>query len=63
MSEPKITLQQILDAARARPLSPELELAALDFQELPDSEQKDVLFKALCQVSAQVDWILAQFRQ
>ncbi len=61
MTKPRITLQQVLDAARAEPASPEMELAALDFQELPDSEQKDILFRAICHQGAQINWLLAKF--
>lgn len=63
MSEPKVTLAQVLEAMRARPVAPELEIAALDFQELPDSEQKDILFKALCHQGAQLNWIMAQLQK
>jgi hypothetical protein len=38
-------------------------LAALDFQELPDAEQKDILFKALCQQGAQINWLLGQLNK
>lgn len=63
MSEPKITLAQVLEKARSLPTSPELELAVMDFLELPDNEQKVVLFRAIVQLSAQMDWIIKRLSE
>lgn len=61
MSEPKITLQQILEASRARPTTPELELCVVEFMDLSPSEQNAILFREMCHLSASMNWILAQF--
>jgi len=62
MSEPKVTLAQILQAMRAQ-TTPELELAIADFLDLPDAEQKIVLFRALVMDSARMDRLEAQMNK
>lgn len=61
MSKPKITLEQILKTVRARPPNPELDLATVDFMDLPESEQRAILFRELCYQGGQINWIMAQF--
>lgn len=62
MSRPKVTLAEILARQRARPMTPELELAIVDFLDLSDAEQKIVIFRGLVELSANVDWLLARLR-
>jgi ribosome-associated protein YbcJ (S4-like RNA binding protein) len=63
MSEPKITLQQILKQVAEKPTSPEFELALVEFLELSDSEQKAILFRGLVDTGGQINWILAELRK
>lgn len=63
MSEPKITLAQIIAHVRARPTSPDMDLAELEFLDLPDSEQKSLLFRELVDISSKVNWIVAELQK
>lgn len=63
MSEPKVTLAQIMEAVRARPTNPDGELAVLEFLDLADSEQKILLFRELCYQGSQINWIIAQLQK
>jgi hypothetical protein len=63
MSEPKFTLQAILDYARGVPTSPEFDLAVIEFLELPDSQQKALLFRAVVDLSAQLNWIVSELKK
>lgn len=63
MSEPRITLQHILEVVRARPTTPDAELAIVEFLELPDAEQKTLIFRELINIGAQLNWIGEQLRR
>ena len=61
MSEPRITLRQILDEVAKRPPNPDLELATVEFLDLPEAEQRAILFRELCWHGGQLNWLMAQF--
>lgn len=63
MSEAKVTLKQMMAIAAARPTTPELELAVLDFLDLSESEQRVLLFREMCHLSGNINWLLAQVRK
>ena len=57
MSEPKITLQKVIEHARAQQTTPEFELAFVEFLELSDAEQKRLLFQQLVCAHSRIDWL------
>lgn len=63
MSEPKVTLRMLMDAMQSRPSSPDLELAVVEFMDLSDAEQKNMIFRELCYQGGQINWLLAQLRK
>ena len=48
---------------RAHPLTAEGELIMIEFMELPDSEQKAILLRALIQHASNIDWLVAQLKK
>lgn len=60
MSEPKFTLAQIMKSMRDQPTTPEQDLALVEFLELSDAEQKSLIFTALVQQGALLNWIRAR---
>lgn len=60
MNGPKVTLAQIIEQIRARGTTPELELALVEFLDLPDSEQKVLIFREIVNLSAKINYLLAR---
>ena len=62
MSDPKVTLKDIIAMVNARPTTPECELALIEFLDLSDSEQKALLFRELVNLSGQLNLITERLR-
>lgn len=62
MSQPSITLKTIMEMINARPTTPELEFALVEFLDLSDAEQKVLIFKEIVNLSSQMSWIAARLK-
>lgn len=61
MSKSKVTLAKIIEAVNSRPTTVDLDLALIEFLELSNSEQKSLLFKELCNISSQMNFLMSRF--
>lgn len=62
MSDPKVTLKDIIAMVNARPTTPECELALIEFLDLSDSEQKALLFREIVNLNGQLNLITERLR-
>lgn len=58
MSGERTTMREIADAIHKQPLTPDGELALVEFLELADGEQKAIIFRTLAQQGAQLNEII-----